>query len=106
MQLRKTLKILMQKKGLTIKRLSIETGISESTIKTWLGGSNPRSMRDVLKVAKHLETTLEYLLFEEDSKLDPNNFNSLPLEELFHGWLRVKIERAVTIKKKRDEEKN
>ncbi len=98
MELRHVLKDLLKRRGLTIQELSGLVGVSPSTIKTWLGGSSPRSWEDVRKVARYFGVSLEYLLFGESDN-DKESLEELPLEDVFSGWLRVDIKRAIKIKK-------
>lgn len=101
MKLSQTLKALLEQRGMTVRDLGRHVKLPESTIKTWLRGANPRSMEDVRACARFFDVSLEYLLFgEEDAP--PRTLQELPLEEVFDGWLRVKVQRAVNIRPKKD----
>lgn len=97
MKLKQTLGRILKEKKITTDALGKQTGVKNSTIKTWLRGSNPRSMDDVRKVARHLNVSLEFLLFGEDDVV-PRSLEELLTENVYEGWLKVKIERAVKIK--------
>jgi hypothetical protein len=56
-------------------------------------------MRDVRTIARHFNVSMEYLLFGEDEAL-PRTVDELPLEDLFSGWLKVKVQRAIPTKRK------
>jgi transcriptional regulator with XRE-family HTH domain len=101
MKLNQTLKMLLNQRGLTIREVASKIKISESTLKTWMRGSNPRSMDDVRTCAQFFNVSLEFLLFGEESNL-PRSVEEMPLESVFNGWLKVRIDRAIPIKKAKD----
>jgi len=91
MQLRKTLKILMKRDGLTTQTLAKKTKISEGTIKSWLGGAAPRTLDDVRTLAHFFEVSFEYLVFgDELSQIKKTSWEREG--HVFEGWLRVRIE--------------
>jgi transcriptional regulator with XRE-family HTH domain len=96
MELRLVLRDLLKQRGMTIKQLSDATGISSSTVKTWLGGATPRSMDDLRTVAKFFGVSITYMLFRE-SEPDTASPQEMPLEHVFTGWLLVDVKRAVPV---------
>ena len=98
MKLNETLKILMHQRGIGVRDVASQVKVPESTIKTWLRGSSPRSLDDVRTCAQFFNVSLEFLLFGEESNL-PRSVEEMPLESLFNVWLKVRIERAIPIKK-------
>jgi predicted transcriptional regulator len=63
MQLKTILKKLIQEKGITIVGLSRATKVPVQTLHGWLQGSEPKSLRQVKKVADRFDVDLDYLCF-------------------------------------------
>lgn len=63
MELKNILKKLIQEKGITITGLSRATAVPLQTLHGWLQGSEPKSLKQVKKVADHLGVDLDYLCF-------------------------------------------
>lgn len=61
MHLAQNLKYLMEQKGLTLTRLSKETGIPKQTIHNWLCGARPGRIEQVFEIAKYFKVSLEEL---------------------------------------------
>ncbi len=94
MQLRKTLKVLMKRDGLTTRTLSEKTKLSEGTIKSWLGGAAPRTLEDVRFLAHFFDVSFEYLIFGDE--LTTIRKTKKEREgHVFEGWLKVKIESMI-----------
>ena len=87
----KVLKHLMKEKNLTFKRLSQLSGVPESTIKTWSGGVEPKSLVPARNVARVLGVSVEYLIFGQEDK-NPPNLQEILTKQLFSGWCKVTIE--------------
>lgn len=68
MQFKSILKKLIQEKGLTITALSRATKIPLQTLHGWLQGVEPKSIRQVKKLADYLEVDIDYLCFGVDKK--------------------------------------
>ena len=63
MNLKIILKDLIEDRGITVTNLSKATQIPPQTIHNWLTGVEPRSFKQVKKVADFLGVTLDYLCF-------------------------------------------
>ncbi len=63
MVLKTILKKLINDKGITITALSRATKIPLQTLHGWLHGSEPKSLKQVKKVADHFGVDLDYLCF-------------------------------------------
>lgn len=63
MKLKQILRDLIQKRGITVTSLSRATKVPLQTIHGWLHGSEPKSLRQVKKVADYLKVDLDYLCF-------------------------------------------
>jgi transcriptional regulator with XRE-family HTH domain len=93
------LKSLMLDHKITLKGLSKATGIPLSTLGSYTAGKKAAYNPDHLaKICHHFNISADYLLFGAETDL--GSVNSLPTEEVFTGWLKVKIERAIPIKNK------
>lgn len=53
---------LMQKKGITAKKLSEDTGISAGNISDWKSGRSSPSIITLKKLSKYFEVPVDYLL--------------------------------------------
>lgn len=97
--LSENLKKLMEENGFSFNQLAKKSGVTTSTIKTWAQGSQPRDLNHVRAVAKALEVGFEYLIFGEET----HNFTTIEellTENLFEGYLKVKVERVIKPQKK------
>ncbi|MBT4791074.1 MAG: helix-turn-helix transcriptional regulator [Halobacteriovoraceae bacterium] len=65
-EISKTLKILIEEKGITLTALSKHTGVPISTLNNWLSGQEPRSISQVKDVAKFFDHTIDQLCFPID----------------------------------------
>ena len=97
MKLKDTLRRLLKDNKMTVAVLAQETGVNENTIKTWLGGANPRNLDHVRKISRRFNVGVEYLLFG-DEDLPAKTLEELITENVYEGWLKVKIERAIRTK--------
>lgn len=76
MHLAKNLNTLLDRRGITITRLSKEVGIAVQTLHGWLNGVEPRSLKQVLLVAKFFNLDIETLCFGDPSKTKSNVIGS------------------------------
>lgn len=68
MELKTILKKLIKEKGITITSLSRSTKVPLQTLHGWLQGSEPKSLKQVKKVADYLKVDLDYLCFGIEPK--------------------------------------
>lgn len=78
--------------------MSRQTGIPQSSIMSLLEGRGTGRPEQLLRLANFFGTSMEYLLFGEDSR--PPSLDDVLTEGIFEGWLKVKIERAIPNKRK------
>ena len=91
------LKKLMKAKGINLRSLSKDCGIPVSTLSTYLDAKKATyDPKHLSALASFFNVTLDYLLFESEQAAI--NLSNLPTENVFEGWLKVKIERAVPLK--------
>lgn len=97
-QLQKVLDKLIKDRGISARELSRQTKIPQSTINNFLSGKGPHKPDQVLVLAQYFGTSMEYLLFGEDSKQP--TLDDVMTENIFSGWLKVRIERAIPSRRK------
>lgn len=68
MKLEQILKDLLHERDMTVAQLSRTTGVALQTLDNWLSGQEPRSLRQVKKVASYFEVPVDYLCFGETSE--------------------------------------
>ena len=98
LKLKHVLRRLMQERDYTVRKLSKESGVPLGTISNYLSGGRSSKPEHLRSLAKVLDVSIEKLCFDEDGNRD-SHLGSLPLENLFSGWLKVNIERVVPLKK-------
>lgn len=97
-KLKQILQKLLKDRGISARELSRQTGIAQSTINNFLSGRGPQKPEQILIIARYFGTSMEFLLFGEDSRQP--TLDDVFTEGLFEGWLKVKIERAIPNKRK------
>jgi len=98
----KVLDKLIKENGLNSTKLSKALNIPNSTIASYLSGKKASySPEHLLIIAKFFNVTIEYLLSGKDTP--QANLNSLPVEKIFSGWLKVNIERVIPIEEDADD---
>lgn len=90
MRLEEILRRLIQERGVAIIHVAKSTGVAQQTIHNWLSGTEPRSLKQVKKVADHFEVTLDYLCFgiESKAKFELTDYNSEINAGIFEVILR------------------
>lgn len=97
-KLHTVLKKFIQDKRVSAREVSRSCGIPQSTITNFLSGRGPHKPEQILKLANYFGCSLEFLLFGEDSR--PPTLDEILTENIFDGWVRIKVERAVPHKRK------
>lgn len=87
-----TLKNLLRSKGLSLKQVSVQTGIPNSTLHTWLENRQPKDILKVKRLADFLGVSLHELLFGV-KELAPLGELRLPAREDLVGEYEVVIRR-------------
>ncbi len=100
LKLHQVLKRLMTKKGLSARELSRQTKVPPSTLSSLMAGGKPQKLDHVLALAEYFGTSMEFLLYGSDRR--PPTLEEIATEDIFEGWLKVKIERAIPNKRKAD----
>lgn len=96
-KLANTLNELMKQRSISARALSKVTGVPQSTLSHLLSGRSSQKPEHLLELAKYFGVSLEYLIFGEDAQV--NTLETILTEEVFSGWVKIKIERAVPSKK-------
>ena len=97
-KLKSMLEKFLKDRKISARELARQTGIPQSTINNFLVGKGPHKPEQVLTLAKYFGTSMEFLLFGEDTKTP--TLDDVFTEGIFEGWLKVKIERAIPNKRK------
>jgi len=86
------LKRLMNERSVSARALAKATGISASTLSTYLAGKKTAYKAEHLKqLADYFSVNLDTLLF--DRKAASKNFSSLKTEKVFSGWAKITVEK-------------
>lgn len=92
--LSKTLKYLIEKNKLTIKKLSKETSIPNSTLASYLTDRKATyDINHLLKIADYFQVSVDFLL--RGKEVRNVNLKNLKLEDIFDGLIKVKIQRVI-----------
>lgn len=95
---------LLAKRGLTVKEASEIAGTGTSQIQSWKSGSLSTDYEALQKLAKGLGVSLEYLLLGTNSKDVGIEEVFGDADQVFDGYLKVKIERMIPKKKIKGEQ--
>lgn len=93
LKLANVLKRLLKERSLSLRDLAKATNIKPSTLSGWNNGVSPRDLTEVRRCAQYLGISMERLLFDEDSSI--MSLESLLTENVFDGFLKVKIEKVI-----------
>lgn len=91
-ELKTILKKLIRERGISITHLSRATRVPLQTLHGWLQGSEPKSIRQVKKVADYFDVDLDYLCFGIKPKPVKNKIEELQ-EEINAGIFEVVLRR-------------
>jgi len=95
LKLDSVLRELLAARGISARELARQTGIAQSTIASMLSpkkahaAHRPENLRTL---ARFFGCSLEYLLWKEQA--EPVSLEQLMTEQIFDGFLKVRIERA------------
>lgn len=93
----KMLKDLMAARNVTARSLSKDCNIPLSTVQSYISGKKAAySAEHLIKLADYFDVSLDFLMTAVESP--KAQLNSIATEDLFEGWLKVKIERAIPTK--------
>jgi len=85
--LRKTLRELLNQRGLSAAELSRRTGVPRSVLSDWLAGASPRNIDHLRRVAEAFQVSIETLCFGKDLSKDPPFAHWV--EGTFEGRIRI-----------------
>ncbi len=68
MELKRVLKELLKQRDMSVAQLSRATRLPRQTIDNWLAGQEPRSLKQVKKVAEYFGVPMDFLCFGERPK--------------------------------------
>lgn len=96
MNLRKQLKLYLERNGMTASQLARKSGVPNTTIADWLSGRKPRNLDQVKKVADALGVSIDHLAYGEGTK-EPervSDVESLIGDDWIGGIFEVKMRRV------------
>jgi transcriptional regulator with XRE-family HTH domain len=98
MVLKTQLQTLMAKQGITAAELARRAGVSKQVLSLWLGGSEPRRITQVQKVARVLGVSIETLCFG-DAQPTPTDAPAINIERLIgdqwiSGLFEIRLRRV------------
>lgn len=91
--LAKTLKALLDKNKMTVKGLSKELSIPNSTLSSYLGKKATYQLDHIIKIADYFDVSMDFLLRGKESR--EISLKNLKLEDLFDGFVKIKIQRVL-----------
>lgn len=94
----KILKKLIADRGLSVRELARETGIAQSTLNALVQGRAPSKPEHLLSLSRFFGCSVEFLLTGTDQR--PPTLEEVFTQDVFEGWVRIKIERAIPGKRK------
>ena len=99
MKLKTQLRTLLKLKGINAAELSRQSGVPKQSISDWLGGTMPRNIAHVKKVADALNVTVDELCFGgKNTDLVPSSQNAdldaLLGDQWISGLFEVKLRRV------------
>lgn len=68
MELKRVLKELLNQRDISVAQLSRATRLPRQTLDNWFSGKEPRSLKQVKKVAEYFGVPMDFLCFGERSK--------------------------------------
>jgi transcriptional regulator with XRE-family HTH domain len=86
MNLKKQLKFFLGLREISASQLAKRAGVPKQSLSGWLGGSNPRDVKQIKRVADALGTTVDNLLFGDGPNVDQQRITELDAL-LGEGWI-------------------
>ncbi|MCB0421346.1 MAG: helix-turn-helix transcriptional regulator [Bdellovibrionales bacterium] len=68
MEIKRVLKELLKERDLSVAQLARVTGVPRQTIDNWMAGQEPRSLKQVKKIADYFAVPLDFLCFGESAR--------------------------------------
>lgn len=88
----------MKQRSVTTRALAKATGVPQSTVSAFCAGRSSQKPEHLLAMARFFGISLEHLIFGEDQQ--PATLESVLTEEVFSGWIKLRVERAIPNKKR------
>jgi transcriptional regulator with XRE-family HTH domain len=93
-KLKLQLKKLLLEKGLTAAQLARISGVPRQSLSDWLGGSRPRNLDHVKKVADALKVSIDELCYGDSTKIDsPKNLEGSSGDDELTGVFEIRVRR-------------
>jgi transcriptional regulator with XRE-family HTH domain len=88
-----TINRLMHEQGVSLKELSITSGVPQSTLSYMRRNRQPRDIQTVMAVAQALNVSLYYLLYGQEDPSVKGTFVTDLTSELFSGVFEITIKK-------------
>lgn len=93
----KVLDQVMKRNKISLRKLSKDSGIPLSTLSSYCTAKKASYNPDhLIKLSEVLDISLDYLLTGQERQ--SINLENLPLEKIFSGYFKIKIEKIITDK--------
>jgi transcriptional regulator with XRE-family HTH domain len=93
-KIHETLRKLASEKKISVKDLSRAIAIPHSTLATYFAGRKATYQAEhLVKLSEYFQVSTDYLITGKNTEL--KSLNGLKTEQVFSGWLKVKIECAI-----------
>lgn len=92
LQIGANLRKIIKDRRLTLKEISLATGVPSTTIAEWTNNRAPKNPVQMKLVANFLEVSIHYLLFGEEDTQEP--INKILKEDFFSGTFEINIRRV------------
>lgn len=97
MNLKNQLKLYLRHTDMSASQLAKKASVPRQSLSDWIGGSKPRDISQVKKVAKVLGTTVDHLVFGEgldDNARKVTELDALLGDEWISGLFEVRFRRV------------
>lgn len=97
MTLKKQLRFYLDSRHMTAAQLARKAGVPKQSLSGWIGGSNPRDIKQVKKVADSLGVSLDNLMFgngADEQAQRQNEISTLLGDDWIGGIFEVKFRRV------------
>lgn len=97
MNLKKQLRLYLELNHMTAAQLARKAGVPKQSLSGWIGGSNPRDIKQVKKVADSLGVSLDNLMFghgPDEQGQKHAEINALLGDEWIGGVFEVRFRRV------------
>ena len=85
MNIKAQLKLHLDERGMTPAELARKSGVSKQVLSSWLGGTKPKNIEQLKKVADSLNISIDHLAFGNGNEKAPPGPDGFDSSE--SGWI-------------------